>query len=78
MLSRPRAEAVLTGRLTACAGSCGPGSLHFINGLYEAHRNRAPGHPNREADPYGRDVGFPSIQEVDFKDVHGVAASTAR
>jgi thiamine pyrophosphate-dependent acetolactate synthase large subunit-like protein len=36
------AEAQLTGRLTACAGSCGPGSLHFINGLYEANRNRAP------------------------------------
>src|SRR4249920_2077788 len=36
------AEAQLTGDLTACAGSCGPGSLHFINGLYEAHRNRAP------------------------------------
>jgi pyruvate dehydrogenase (quinone) len=28
------AEALLTERLTACAGSCGPGSLHFINGLY--------------------------------------------
>jgi len=36
------AEAYLTGGLTACAGSCGPGSLHFINGIYEAHRNRAP------------------------------------
>src|SRR6202035_3316530 len=36
------AEAQFTGQLTACAGSCGPGSLHFINGLYEAHRNRAP------------------------------------
>src|SRR5271167_1059138 len=36
------AEAQLTGKLTACAGSCGPGSLHFINGIYEAHRNRAP------------------------------------
>src|SRR6201995_5296529 len=36
------AEAQLTGRLTACAGSCGPGSLHFINGLYEANRNRSP------------------------------------
>jgi pyruvate dehydrogenase (quinone) len=36
------AEAQLTGCLTACAGSCGPGSLHFINGLYEANRNRAP------------------------------------
>ena len=36
------AEAMMTGRLTACAGSCGPGSLHFINGLFESHRNRAP------------------------------------
>ena len=36
------AEALLTGGLTACAGTCGPGSLHFINGLYEANRNRAP------------------------------------
>lgn len=35
-------ESYITGRLTACAGSCGPGSLHFINGLYESHRNRAP------------------------------------
>src|ERR1700745_1855463 len=37
------AEAQLTGKLTACAGSCGPGSLHFINGLYEANRNPPPG-----------------------------------
>jgi pyruvate dehydrogenase (quinone) len=36
------AEAQLTGRLAACAGTYGPGSLHFINGLYEAYRNRAP------------------------------------
>lgn len=36
------AEAYLTGTLTACAGSCGPGSLHFINGLFESHRNGAP------------------------------------
>ena len=35
-------EALLLNRLTAVAGSCGPGSLHFINGLYEANRNRAP------------------------------------
>ena len=31
----------LTGGLTACAGSCGPGNLHLINGLYDAHRSRA-------------------------------------
>src|SRR5213080_899265 len=36
------AEAHLTGRLTACAGSCGPGNLHLINGLYDCHRNRVP------------------------------------
>lgn len=35
-------DALISGRLTACAGTCGPGSLHFINGLFEAHRNRAP------------------------------------
>ena len=36
------ADALLTGELTLCAGSCGPGSLHFINGIFEANRNRAP------------------------------------
>src|SRR5215831_10293475 len=36
------AEAYLTGRLGVCAGSCGPGNLHLINGLYECHRNRVP------------------------------------
>jgi len=36
------AEAFVAERLTACAGSCGPGSLHFINGIFEAHRNNAP------------------------------------
>lgn len=36
------AEAQVTGQLTACAGSCGPGNLHLINGLYDAHRSMAP------------------------------------
>ena len=36
------AEAHLTGHLAVCAGSCGPGNLHLINGLYDAHRNRVP------------------------------------
>ncbi|MFF4774711.1 pyruvate dehydrogenase [Microtetraspora fusca] len=36
------AEAQLTGNLAACAGSCGPGNLHLINGLYDAHRSMAP------------------------------------
>ncbi|MFJ9038110.1 pyruvate dehydrogenase [Streptomyces sp. NPDC102406] len=36
------AEAQITGTMTACAGSCGPGNLHLINGLYDAHRSMAP------------------------------------
>jgi pyruvate dehydrogenase (quinone) len=36
------AEAHLTGRLTVCAGSCGPGHLHLINGLYDCQRSRVP------------------------------------
>ena len=36
------AEAHLTGKLAVCAGSCGPGNLHLINGLCDAHRNRVP------------------------------------
>lgn len=36
------AEAQLTGELAVCAGSCGPGNLHLINGLFDAHRSQAP------------------------------------
>src|ERR1700675_2473090 len=36
------AEAHLTGSLAVCAGSCGPGNLHLINGLYDCHRNHVP------------------------------------
>ncbi|WP_344339461.1 thiamine pyrophosphate-binding protein, partial [Streptomyces rhizosphaericus] len=36
------AEAQLTGSLAACAGSCGPGHVHLVNGLYDAHRSMAP------------------------------------
>ena len=36
------AEAALTGELAVCAGSCGPGNLHLINGLYDCHRNHVP------------------------------------
>jgi pyruvate dehydrogenase (quinone) len=36
------AEAQLTGKLAVCAGSCGPGNLHLINGLFDAHRSGAP------------------------------------
>src|ERR1039458_8168504 len=36
------AEAQLTGRVTMCAGSAGPGHLHLLNGLYDANRSRVP------------------------------------
>src|SRR5580704_8752688 len=63
------AEAMLTGDLTACAGSCGPGGLHFINGLFESHRNRAP--VVLIASQIVRDeIGFDFPQEVDFRQVY--------
>src|SRR3977135_2499099 len=36
------AEAQMTGRLAVCAGSCGPGNLHLINGLFDCHRSCVP------------------------------------
>jgi pyruvate dehydrogenase (quinone) len=36
------AEAHVTGTLAVCAGSCGPGNLHLINGLFDCHRSRVP------------------------------------
>lgn len=63
------AEAMLTGNLTACAGSCGPGSLHFINGLFESHRNRAP--VVLIASQITSDErGFDFPQEVDFAPIY--------
>lgn len=63
------AEAQLTGNLTACAGSCGPGSLHFINGLYEANRNRSPV-VLIATQNVRKDIGFEVIQEVDLVEVY--------
>src|ERR1700742_28805 len=62
-------EALLMDRLTAVAGSCGPGSLHFINGLYEANRNRAPV-ILVASQVVRRELGFNFIQEVNFQDVY--------
>jgi pyruvate dehydrogenase (quinone) len=36
------ADATITGELAVCAASCGPGNLHLINGLFDAHRSRVP------------------------------------
>lgn len=63
------AEAQFTGELVACAGSCGPGSLHFINGIYEANRNRAPV-VLIATQVVREDIGFNSIQEINFEDVY--------
>ncbi len=65
------AKAQLTGRLTACAGTCGPGSLHFINGLYEANRNRAPV-VLIATQIVRQDIGFDSIQEIDLREADDV------
>src|SRR6201992_910128 len=62
-------EALLMNRLTAVAGSCGPGSLHFINRLYEANRNRAPV-ILIASQVVRRELGSEFIQEVDFKAVY--------
>jgi pyruvate dehydrogenase (quinone) len=65
------ADALLTDELALCAGSCGPGSLHFINGVWESNRNRAP--IVLIASQITQDeLGFEFPQEVDFKAVYGV------
>src|ERR1700744_1125152 len=63
------AEARFRGELVAGAGSCGPGSLHFINGIYEANRNRAPV-VLIATQVVREDIGFNSIQEINFEDVY--------
>jgi Thiamine pyrophosphate enzyme, N-terminal TPP binding domain len=63
------AEALLSGNLTACAGSCGPGSLHFINGLFESHRNRAPV-VLIASQVTSDEQGFDFPQEVDFTPIY--------
>ncbi len=62
-------DAYMTGELTACAGSCGPGSLHFINGIFEAHRNRSPVVLiASQVSTHELGIDFP--QEVDFKPIY--------
>jgi pyruvate dehydrogenase (quinone) len=63
------ADALLTDQLALCAGSCGPGSLHFINGLYESNRNRAPV-VLIASQIVSDELGFDFPQEVDFKSVY--------
>lgn len=62
------AEALATGKLTACIGSCGPGSLHLINGLYEAHRNSAPVLAIA-TEIHKSQIGTRFVQEIDTRTV---------
>src|SRR6201988_1842242 len=60
------AEAHLTGTLAVCAGSCGPGNMHLINGLYDCHRNRVPVLAIAAHIP-SREIGSGYFQETDPK-----------
>ena len=62
-------EAYMTGTLTACAGSCGPGSLHFINGIYESNRNREP-LVLIASQVATNELGIDFPQEVEFKPIY--------
>src|SRR6202030_1606672 len=58
------AEAHLTGRLAVCAGSCGPGNMHLINGLYDCQRSRVPVLAIAAQIP-SREIGSGYFQETD-------------
>src|ERR1700756_361871 len=62
------AEAHLTGTLAVCAGSCGPGNMHLINGLYDCHRNRVPVLAIAAHIP-SREIGSGYFQETDPKHI---------
>lgn len=64
------AESFISGRLAACAGSCGPGGLHFINGIFEAQRNGAPV-VLIASQVVTSELGMDFPQEVDFKAIYG-------
>ncbi|TMV91181.1 ubiquinone-dependent pyruvate dehydrogenase [Thioclava sp. BHET1] len=62
-------ESYMTGELSVCAGTAGPGSLHFVNGIFESHRNGAPVVLiASNIDRHEEGLGFP--QEVDQKKVY--------
>ncbi|GAB3062401.1 thiamine pyrophosphate-dependent enzyme [Stenotrophomonas tumulicola] len=63
------ADSLVSGELTACAGSCGPGGLHFINGVFESNRNRAP-MVLIASQVVTSELGMEFPQEVDFKSVY--------
>ncbi|WP_158865728.1 ubiquinone-dependent pyruvate dehydrogenase [Leifsonia sp. AG29] len=67
------AEAALTGGLAVCAGSCGPGNTHLINGLYDANRSRVPVLAIAAQIP-GPEIGSGYFQETHPREVFGEAA----
>ncbi|WEN14250.1 thiamine pyrophosphate-binding protein [Rhodanobacter sp. AS-Z3] len=66
-------EAYMTGELAVCAGTCGPGSLHFINGIFESHRNGAPV-VLIASDVARPEVGLAFPQEVDQRRIYEQAS----
>ena len=62
------AEAALTGELAVCAGSCGPGNLHLINGLFDANRSRVPVLAIAAQIP-GAEIGSTYFQETHPQDL---------
>ena len=62
------AEAQLTGKLAVCAGSCGPGNMHLINGLYDCQRNAVPVLAIAAHIP-SREIGSAYFQETDPKHI---------
>src|SRR5258707_14483416 len=60
------AEAHLTGKLAVCAGSCGPGNMHLINGLYDCQRTRVPVLAIAAHIP-SKEIGSGYFQETDPK-----------
>ena len=62
-------ESYMTGELSVCAGTCGPGSLHFVNGIFESHRNGAPV-LLIASDVARTEKGFNFPQEVEQKKIY--------
>jgi pyruvate dehydrogenase (quinone) len=66
-------EAYFSSELAVCAGTCGPGSLHFLNGIFESHRNGAPV-VLIASDVSRAEVGLNFPQEVDQRRIYEQAS----
>jgi pyruvate dehydrogenase (quinone) len=69
-------EAQIAGELAVCAGSCGPGNLHLINGLFDAHRSRTPVLAIAAQIPSG-EIGGGYFQETHPQNYSGNAVTIA-